>query len=109
MFPSICCCRVATPPNPHQALQSELAKYKDDLSALEEEAADMREKLKKVAKQEKHEKGHNAMTEELKKMEEETGISVSTRSARSQHTIRDPPPSLPPPLPLLLFCFLVLD
>lgn len=66
------------PPN-HQVLESELGKCKDDLSALEEEAEDMRDKLKKMAKQEKHEKGHTAMTEELKKMEEETGISVRDR------------------------------
>lgn len=37
----------------------------------------MKDKLKKLAKLEKNEKGHNAMTEELKKMEEETGLSVS--------------------------------
>lgn len=36
-----------------------------------------KEKLKKLAKLEKNEKGHNAMTEELRKMEEETGLSVS--------------------------------
>lgn len=40
----------------------------------------MNERLKKLKKLEKNEKGHNAMTEELRKMEEETGLSVSVHS-----------------------------
>lgn len=60
-----------------QALQSELDECKEKLRTCEEEAEEMRADLKKLARLQKNEKGHNAMTEELKKMEEETGLSVS--------------------------------
>lgn len=60
-----------------QGLRAQVSKQKEDVDRLEEEAVEMREKLKKLAKLEKNEKGHNAMTEELRKMEEETGLSVS--------------------------------
>lgn len=47
------------------------------MSTLQGEAEEMRERIKKLAKFEKQEKGQSAMNEELKKMEQETGISVS--------------------------------
>lgn len=47
------------------------------MSKLEAEAEEMRERIKKLAKFEKQEKGQSALNEELKKMEQETGISVS--------------------------------
>lgn len=62
-----------------------MSKQKEDIDRLEEEAAKTKEKLKKLAKLEKNEKGHNAMTEELRKMEEETGLSVSCRPRPLPH------------------------
>lgn len=63
----------------HKALESELSNKNDELSKLQGEAEEMQEKLRKLDRQDKHEKGHNAMTEELRKMEVETGIKVSDR------------------------------
>lgn len=60
-----------------KALGVELSKEKEKKDRLESDAVEMRERLKKLDKYEKNEKGHNAMTEELKKMEKETGLSVS--------------------------------
>lgn len=54
-----------------------MAKQKEDLDAFQVEAEEMRERIKKLAKFEKQEKGQNAMNEELRKMEQETGLSVS--------------------------------
>lgn len=59
-----------------QGLRLELSTERENVERLESEAEESKEKLKRLAKLEKNEKGHNAMTEELKKMEEETGISV---------------------------------
>ena len=73
-----------TSPNP-QGLRAQVSKQKEDIDRLEEEAAETKEKLKKLAKLEKNEKGHNAMTEELRKMEEETGLSVSCRPRSLPH------------------------
>lgn len=67
-----------------QGLRTELGKQKEDIDRLEVEAVEMKERLKKLAKLEKNEKGHNAMTEELKRMEEETGLSVSAFGSQSQ-------------------------
>eukprot|EP00752_Nemacystus_decipiens_P008313 g7431.t1 len=64
-----------------EGLQAQLNKQREDIDRLEEEAMDTKERLKKLAKLEKNEKGHNAMTEELKKMEEETGLSVGLDSS----------------------------
>lgn len=63
-----------------QALRSELEACKSDMATLEIEADQLRDQLKKVSKKEKNEKGMNAMTEELKKMEAETGMSVSAKT-----------------------------
>lgn len=63
--------------NKCQGLRSELDKQKEEMSKLEAEAEEMRERIKKLAKFEKQEKGQSALNEELKKMEQETGISVS--------------------------------
>lgn len=54
-----------------------MAKQKEEISALKVEAEEMRDRIKKLAKFEKQEKAQSAMNEELKKMEQETGLSVS--------------------------------
>lgn len=72
-----------------QELQHELDTCKEDMAALEVEVEEMRGKLKKLAKEEKTAKGHNAMTEELKKMEAETGLSVSFVKSMYEITWRD--------------------
>ncbi|CAM9866966.1 unnamed protein product, partial [Ectocarpus sp. 12 AP-2014] len=64
-----------------EGLRLELSKERENVERLELEAEASKEKLKRLAKLEKNEKGHNAMTEELKKMEEETGISVGFDSS----------------------------
>lgn len=61
-----------------KGLRAELGREKGNADRLEADAVEMRERLKKLDKYEKNEKGHNAMTEELKRMEKETGLSVST-------------------------------
>ncbi len=45
----------------------------------------MKEKLKRLEKLEKSQKGHDAMTEELKRMEEETGLDVRERFVQHAH------------------------
>ncbi|CAM9796586.1 unnamed protein product [Ectocarpus sp. 4 AP-2014] len=64
-----------------EGLRLELSKERENVERLESEAEESKEKLKRLAKLEKNEKGHNAMTEELKKMQEETGISVGFDSS----------------------------
>ncbi|CAM9609344.1 unnamed protein product [Ectocarpus fasciculatus] len=64
-----------------EGLRLELSTERETIERLESEAEESKEKLKRLAKLEKNEKGHNAMTEELKKMEEETGISVGFDSS----------------------------
>ncbi|CAM9568681.1 unnamed protein product, partial [Ectocarpus sp. 13 AM-2016] len=64
-----------------EGLRLELSKEREIVERMELEAEESKEKLKRLAKLEKNEKGHNAMTEELKKMEEETGISVGFDSS----------------------------
>lgn len=60
-----------------QALRSELEACKRNAATMEFEATEMRDQLKKLSKKEKNEKGMHAMTEELKKLEAETGMNVS--------------------------------
>ncbi|CAM9739817.1 unnamed protein product [Ectocarpus sp. 6 AP-2014] len=70
-----------------EGLRLELSTERENVERLESEAEDSKEKLKRLAKLEKNEKGHNAMTEELKKMEEETGISVGFDSSLEFNTV----------------------
>ncbi|CAM9327393.1 unnamed protein product, partial [Hapterophycus canaliculatus] len=63
-----------------EELRTELNFQKEAVGKLESEAEEMKERLKKLAKLEKNEKGLSAMTEELKKMEAETGLSVGLDS-----------------------------
>ncbi|CAB1105899.1 unnamed protein product [Ectocarpus sp. CCAP 1310/34] len=64
-----------------EGLRLELSTERENVERLESEAEESKEKLKRLAKLEKNKKGHNAMTEELKKMQEETGISVGFDSS----------------------------
>lgn len=63
-------------------MHSKLEARKADIVALGAETDEMREKMRMHEKKEKTERGHTAMTEELRRMEEEIGLKVTTRSQR---------------------------